>query len=105
VTADIEDVGQPASQALLYRAARELLANVNKHAHATEVTVGLHCKGDRIVLVVADDGAGFNPAMVTTSVANGHIGLASLQVRVEANGGTMQFDTGPGAGTRVTVTL
>jgi two-component system NarL family sensor kinase len=105
ITADIEDVGQPESQALLYRAARELLANVNKHARATEVTVGLHCKGDRIVLVVADDGAGFDPAMVTTSVTAGHIGLASLQVRVEANGGTMQFDTGPRAGTRVTVTL
>jgi two-component system NarL family sensor kinase len=105
VTADIEDVGQPASQALLYRAARELLANVNKHARAATVSVGLHCKGERIVLVVADDGAGFDAAMVTTSVARGHIGLASLQVRVEANGGTMDIDTRPGAGTRVTVTL
>jgi two-component system NarL family sensor kinase len=105
VTADIEDVGQPESQALLYRAARELLANVNKHARATEVSVGLHRKGDRIVLVVADDGAGFDPARVATSVANGHIGLASLQVRVEANDGTMDIDTWPGSGTRVTVTL
>jgi two-component system, NarL family, sensor kinase len=105
ITADIEDVGQPESQALLYRAARELLANVNKHARATEVTVGLHCKGGRIVLVVADDGAGFDPGKVTTSVACGHIGLASVQVRIEANGGTMRVDTGAGAGTRVTVTL
>lgn len=105
ITADIEDVGEPGSQALLYRAARELLANVNKHARATEATVGLHGKGGRIVLVVADDGAGFDPAKITTSVASGHIGLASLQVRVEANGGTMDIDTWPGAGTRVTVTL
>ncbi len=105
VNADIEDVGQPESQALLYRAARELLANVNKHARASEVMLGLHRKGERIVLVVADDGAGFDPARVTTSVANGHIGLASLQVRVEANDGTMDIDTRPGAGTRVTVTL
>ncbi|MGV9800925.1 sensor histidine kinase [Mycobacterium sp. NPDC003449] len=105
VTADLDDVGHPESQALLYRAARELLANVNKHARAQTVSVGLHRRGDRTVLTVADDGTGFDPATVAQSVAEGHIGLASLQVRVEATGGTMPISSQPGAGTRVTVTL
>lgn len=99
VVADLDDVGHPPSQSLLYRAARELLANVSKHAKATTVTVGLHRKGERTVLTVADDGAGFDPSTVARSVAEGHIGLASLQVRIEATGGTMAISSKPGAGT------
>ncbi|BBX32940.1 sensor histidine kinase [Mycolicibacterium mageritense] len=105
VVADLDDVGHPPSQSLLYRAARELLANVSKHAKATTVTVGLHRKGERTVLTVADDGAGFDPSTVARSVAEGHIGLASLQVRIEATGGTMAISSKPGAGTQITVTL
>ncbi|GAB5896447.1 sensor histidine kinase [Mycolicibacterium mageritense] len=105
VVADLDDVGHPQSQSLLYRAARELLANVSKHAKATTVTVGLHRKGERTVLTVADDGAGFDPSTVARSVAEGHIGLASLQVRIEATGGTMAISSKPNAGTQITVTL
>jgi two-component system NarL family sensor kinase len=104
VDAELEDVGRPASQALLYRAARELLANINKHAGATEVTVRLFRAGDRIVLTVADDGAGFEPAIVEQRVAEGHIGLASLQARFDSMGGAMVIDSKIDHGTLVTVT-
>lgn len=103
--ADLEDVGHPEAQALLYRAARELLANINKHAGASTVSVGLFRIGDRVVLTVADDGKGFDPSTVAQSVAEGHIGLASLQVRVEAMGGSMAISSEPGYGTQVRVTL
>lgn len=105
VRADLDDVGHPDGQALLYRAARELLANVNKHARASTVSVGLRRTGDRTVLTVTDDGAGFDPNTVAQAVADGHIGLASLQVRVEAMGGTMTISSETGYGTQVTVTL
>jgi two-component system, NarL family, sensor kinase len=101
----LDDVGKPASQDLLYRAARELLANVHKHAHATTVNVGLRRRGDRIVLSVIDDGTGCDPAVVVRSVADGHIGLGSLLVRVEAMGGSLELSSKNGHGTRVTVTL
>ncbi len=104
IDADLEEVGRPASQALLYRAARELLANINKHADATEVTVRLFRAGDRIVLTVADDGAGFEPSIVDQRVAEGHIGLASLQARFDSMGGAMSIDSTIGSGTVVTVT-
>jgi two-component system NarL family sensor kinase len=103
IDADLEEVGRPASQALLYRAARELLANINKHADATEVTVRLFRAGDRIVLTVADDGAGFEPSIVDQRVAEGHIGLASLQARFDSMGGAMSIDSTIGSGTVVTV--
>jgi two-component system NarL family sensor kinase len=104
VEAELEDVGKPESQALLYRAARELLTNVGKHAKATTVRVGLGRKGDRIVLTIDDDGTGFDPAIVAQYVADGHIGLGSLLARFDAMGGSMDIHSRPGYGTQVTVT-
>lgn len=103
VDAQLEEVGKPEAQALLYRAARELLANIHKHARATTVTVGLRRDGNRIVLTITDDGTGFDPA-VNRSVAEGHIGLGSLLVRFDAMGGSMHIDSAPGGGTQMTVT-
>jgi two-component system, NarL family, sensor kinase len=104
VDADLEEVGKPESAQLLHRAARELLTNVGKHADATTVRVRLHRKGDRITLAVADDGKGFDPAVVGQSLADGHIGLGSLLARFDAMGGAMQIDSRIGGGTTVTVT-
>ena len=104
VVADLEEVGKPESEALMYRAARELLANIGKHARATVVTIRLAREGGRVVLTVADDGVGFDPASVADRVAAGHIGLGSLLVRVDAMGGQMDVDSSSGRGTTVTVT-
>ena len=104
VHAEIEDVGKPSSQSLLYRAARELLTNIHKHARASVVSLRLHRKGDRIVLTVVDDGAGFDPAVLDRSVADGHIGLGSVLVRVESMGGSFELSSQVGQGTQVTVT-
>jgi two-component system NarL family sensor kinase len=104
VEADLEDVGKPESQALLYRAARELLTNIGKHAKASFVRVGLRRQGDRVVLTIDDDGTGFDPAIVAQYVADGHIGLGSLLARFDAMGGAMEIDSRPGDGTQVTVT-
>jgi two-component system NarL family sensor kinase len=104
VVADLEEVGKPESAQLLYRAARELLVNVGKHASATTVQVALRREGNRLALTVADDGCGFDPAVVGQSVADGHIGLGSLLARFDAMGGTMVIDSSAGSGTRVTVT-
>ncbi|MGV0714432.1 ATP-binding protein [Mycolicibacterium sp. XJ662] len=101
VQADLEDVGKAESQQLLYRAARELLANIHKHAGATTVRIGLSRRGDRIVLTVDDDGKGFDPSVVERYVADGHLGLGSLLVRFDAMGGSMRIDSSPGQGTRV----
>jgi two-component system NarL family sensor kinase len=103
VVADLQDTGKPESQQLLYRAARELLANIHKHASATTVRVSLIRRGDRIVLTIGDDGAGFDPAIVESYVASGHIGLGSLLARFDAMGGSMEIDSVAGYGTQITV--
>jgi two-component system NarL family sensor kinase len=102
---NLGEVGHPDSQELLYRVARELLTNVTRHARATKIELALDRADGRITLTVADDGAGFDPAVVPERVAQGHIGLASNIVRVESLGGTFDVTSSPGAGTRVVVTV
>jgi two-component system NarL family sensor kinase len=104
IDADLEEVGRPRSQSLLYRAARELLANARKHARAGTVRVRLARAADAITLSVVDDGTGFDPATLRRCVAEGHIGLASLAVRIDAMGGSMKLTSRIGGGTRASVT-
>ncbi|WP_072689901.1 sensor histidine kinase [Rhodococcus marinonascens] len=102
---EIDEVGRPDCQELVYRVARELLANVTRHSHAAKVTLRLTGSSGKITLVIVDDGWGFDPAVVPKRVAQGHIGLASHIERVENAGGTFDLDSSPGTGTRVVVTV
>jgi two-component system NarL family sensor kinase len=102
---NVDEVERPESQALVYRAARELLANAHKHSHATELEVTLLHAGRETVLRVADNGIGFDPEILAPRVAEGHIGLSSLIVGVEATGGAVHFSRRSGGGVVVTVTV
>ena len=79
---------------------REALSNVSRHAEATRVRVELSGNGDRAVLVVSDDGAGFDAA----SVKRGQ-GLGNLEDRVRRMGGRLRITSRPGGGTRLRATL
>ena len=58
-----------------------------------------------VQLRVADNGVGFDPEILARRVSEGHIGLASLLVGVEARGGSVDVDARPGGGTTITVTV
>jgi two-component system NarL family sensor kinase len=90
---------------LLFSAARELLANVVRHAEAKRVLVRLTSTPDRLELVVEDDGRGVPPERLAERLAEGHVGLASQRVRIEAAGGTMQVVSTPGGGARAEIHL
>lgn len=91
--------------ALLVTATRELLANATKHAGAESVWIHLAEDDGRVVLTVADDGSGFDAAVLPGRLAEGHIGLRSQRERVEAAGGTFELTTAPGQGTRIEIRL
>ena len=90
------------SATLVYRVARESLHNAHKHARPRNVEVHLSRADQNIVLVVVDDGDGFDP---TTAPATGHIGLRLLRETVAEAGGTLLVDSGSGHGTRVELRL
>ncbi len=105
VRADIDEVGRPEAQTLIHRAARELLSNAHKHSQAHSLEIGLQREENATILTVVDDGVGFDPEILARRVSEGHIGLASLMVAVEAAGGSVEFSDRTGGGTVVTVTV
>jgi signal transduction histidine kinase len=84
-----------------YRVMQEALQNIKKHARATsvQVRVGL---GARIVLLVADNGAGTGAKRINGS--NG-LGLNSMEERVKSLSGAFQISERRGGGTLVSVEI
>ena len=80
---------------------RELLANVTKHAAASQAQVELSYREHVLTLHVADDGRGFTIEQQLAALRAGHIGLASIRERVGTSGGTCEVFSSPGAGARV----
>ncbi|MBI5486571.1 MAG: sensor histidine kinase [Deltaproteobacteria bacterium] len=85
---------------VLFRAVRELLMNVLKHAAARAVTVTMAREAGSIRLVVADDGVGFDPSILAEPRG---FGLFSIQERLSHVGGGAVVESAPGRGTRVTL--
>jgi two-component system, NarL family, sensor kinase len=79
---------------LVYSAAREFLTNVTKHAGARTVRVALQRQDGRVRLTVADDGSGIADGIVEQRLAEGHLGVASQRVRVQAAGGRFSLRRG-----------
>jgi signal transduction histidine kinase len=84
-------------EVVLLRVCQEALANVRRHAAATQVTVTLSYKDEHVTLEVTDDGSGFNPDEPTSGY-----GLRGMRTRVQEIGGTLAVRSAAGAGTTVT---
>jgi len=91
----------PAQEVILYRVAKEAMANVTKHARAKRAWISLHEYDGRIELQVRDDGVGFDPSGISVSSRNGHFGLLAMRERVEMAGGSWTVKTSPGNGTTI----
>ncbi len=89
-----------AVETALFRVVQEAMTNVVRHAHATRVDVLAERRADRVIVMVEDDGVGFQPGRVQRG---DHLGLLGLRERAEALGGTLTVESAPGAGTTVVV--
>jgi len=84
----------------LYRAARQALDNVRRHAEANSVRVELRMEEGHAVLVVRDDGRGFDSLpSPSTRLRRGHLGLVTVHERIEALDGKFAIQSAPGKGT------
>jgi signal transduction histidine kinase len=88
LSADIESA--------LYFCALEAMQNASKHARASRVTVRLEFHDDDVVLSVADDGAGFDPARSPAGS-----GLSNMVDRLAVLGGSAWIESAPDAGVRL----
>ncbi|QMV42891.1 sensor histidine kinase [Cohnella cholangitidis] len=94
-------------KANLFRAVRELIVNVFKHAQASELNVRVWMNRDCVHCSVIDNGKGFTAASVPDKPAAGGSGFGLLSVcdQIEHMGGTADIDSVPGQGTSVTLKL
>ncbi len=86
---------------VLYRVAQEALLNVSKHSHAKRTTIVIKEEPGEFSLVIADDGIGFNPEILTDSGNQSCLGLAVMNSWLSCIGGHLLVDTKEGEGTRV----
>jgi signal transduction histidine kinase len=85
----------PEVEEQLYRLGQEALANVVKHARASNATVRIAVNDDTVLMEVSDDGRGFDPA----AVGRDHFGLRSMRGRAADLGGRLKVTSTPGRGT------
>lgn len=91
----------PSVQHHARRVLAEALLNVRRHAGASRVRVEIARTRERLRIVIADDGAGFDP----TQVSGEHYGLTGLQERAHLTGSTFDLESEPGGGTTLRFTF
>jgi PAS domain S-box-containing protein len=85
----------------LYRIVQEALNNILKHANALNVSVLLEKQGERVVLIIEDDGIGFVPDVDRPKASGEGLGLIGMRERTALLGGVLEIESRPGEGTTV----
>lgn len=86
----------------LYRIAQEALNNIVKHAEATKVNLTFVHHEEKIVMVIADNGKGFNFGDASLEYGNG---IHNMRDRVNLLNGAFKIDSTPGKGTTIQITV
>lgn len=94
------DLPRLTSDLTVYRVAQEAMTNAAKHADPTTVRLSLRLDPGSVMLSVADDGRGFDPAQPTSG-----LGLVGLLERVAALKGEIDLQSVPGEGTILTASI
>jgi signal transduction histidine kinase len=88
----------------LFRIYQQALANIVKHAQASQIHVQLIKNEQQVQLAVRDNGQGFAlPKEWLELVHQGHLGLVGMRERAEAVGGRLEVHSQPGLGTKIQV--
>ena len=83
----------------IYRVVQEALHNCARHSHATTVRIRVEQRAERLILIIQDDGQGFDVRLMKG------LGLLGIQERVARLGGTCNIHSKPGRGAILTVEL
>ncbi|HEX7431082.1 MAG TPA: ATP-binding protein [Candidatus Limnocylindrales bacterium] len=89
-------------QSEVFRIVKESLTNVRKHASAHRVTFTMSRDVNDLVVLVSDDGVGFDPTEIGSRRESWpHFGLAGMRERAESVCGSIVWRSKPGAGAEV----
>ncbi|MCU0491749.1 MAG: PAS domain S-box protein [Chloroflexaceae bacterium] len=87
----------------LYRIVQEALTNIQKHAGATHVGLIVEARSDQVVLMIEDNGQGFESDALAADGERPGLGLPGMGERVAQVGGMLVVESSPGMGTTVLV--
>jgi signal transduction histidine kinase/ligand-binding sensor domain-containing protein len=107
VTVDVSGDRRPLPQEMeqqLLRIAQEAVANITKHANASQIDIHLQREPKRLRLRIVDNGRGFEEHDAF-AVQGGHFGLLGMRERAERLGGELRLVSQPGQGTQVEVSV
>jgi PAS domain S-box-containing protein len=93
----------PETETNLYRIVQEALNNIHKHAKANKVNVILDKREDTLVLIIEDDGIGFNPKSKKNSSRG--LGLTGIKERAVLIGGNVEIESARKKGTTIYVRI
>jgi signal transduction histidine kinase len=93
----------PEVETNLYRILQEALQNVHKHAGADHVSVLLECQDGQAVLIVEDNGRGYDPEGEVASDSNKGMGVVNMRERAALVGGSLEIESATGAGATIFV--
>jgi two-component system sensor histidine kinase UhpB len=103
---NLSDRLPPELETVCYRVVQEALTNIVRHARAKQVQVTIEQDAAEVRLTIVDDGRGFDKTAAQAKVqAGGSLGLLSMDERVTLLGGTLNIDSAPGRGCRVSARL
>jgi signal transduction histidine kinase len=93
----------PAVELALFRISQEALSNVERHAHATKVAVGIDFEANGVRLLIRDDGIGIGPVTGPDGGRRDSLGLPGMAERANLIDGTFVIHSDPGGGTTVDI--
>jgi PAS domain S-box-containing protein len=89
---------------ILFKAVRELLLNIVKHARANKGTITIRRDCDSILINIEDDGIGFDTSKIDLNLGeNIGFGLFNIYEQLNRLSGHLEIESEPGRGTRVTL--
>jgi two-component system, NarL family, sensor histidine kinase UhpB len=89
----------------VYRIVQEALTNVARHAHAHRVSVQVSADDRTCFVLVEDDGIGFDVVEAERPGRRRGLGLLGIRERASQLSGSVQIESGPTGGTRMSVQL
>jgi signal transduction histidine kinase len=98
----LDRVLSPEINTTVYRIVQEALTNVARHAKTKEVKVLIWVDSSNINLKIEDQGRGFSPSKISSSLSTG---ISGMRERVLLSGGKLNIETIPGTGTCLTAEI
>jgi signal transduction histidine kinase len=89
----------------MFRAVRELLFNIVKHAGVKYARLILSGSDDAVVITVIDKGCGFEKNLLQNLECKAGFGLLTIKERASYIGGSLSIDSAPGKGSRLTLSM